>query len=1119
MTIVELVERERTRARWLELASGAALAVAVACGLFAAGVLLLGHARWLSLPRALPLAIWGLAALGLGAVAFATRRRLAAHTSRAGIAAAIERERSLRAGALRGAIEVAGTGAFGRRAAELLAESLRQHGDALAPQLRARARRRALQIAGGALITVVLLAVVAPLGSDGLLAILRPVSAWRGTLLAPLGFDHLPATVMRGDTVRVIVAAPGRVHVQLQDRTTGEGWSARALDVSPITGLAAVTLGPLRGDLSLVVGDGRTHSDTATVRVTDRPFVGAITMRAVYPAYLDRPAETLPVGEAVVIPRGTAIAFTGRASTPLVAVGLVRDRDSVALRADQRAFDGRFTPAVSGTWSWFARGADAVVEELPAPVEVTVVPDSAPRVDILAPLADTLVAALDTVTVQGAASDDHGLAAVDLHLWRPGPGGTRTERTQRLAVNQGPAWGGSAVIDLSAQHLNPGDALHVSLSAVDNSPWAQRGTSRELLLKVPSMDERRQMARAAADSTVEAVQRAATAEQSLQQRTSEMSRERMNHPVDDRQRARNPAARGQNANTLSYESAEKAKALAREQQDLADRVTKLQQAAAQLRDQLNRAGAMDSSLSRQLREAQQMLRDALTPQLLDEMRKLQSAANQLSADQADRSLANLAQLQKQLREQLEKSAKMLQRAAFEGAMQTLHDEAKDIASAEDSLAKGSRSSADSSRQAADSAGMGKQRNDKSRVDSARSTVPREPQTAAERRLADRSDLLSKAIQQLQQKLADNNANAGARNTDEAHTFARASEQSMRQRADANTAAAEMQRAAKAMQQARDQQVAEWKNELTAEIDRAVQELLQMSRQETRMEQQARTGQATPEQLRGDQSAVDQGVQQTQQRLQEQAQKTTLLSGRAQRAVSDAAQKVAAATKLAADPRNAVRTPSAMGDAADALNRAAAALARDRQRANMASSASGFAEMLQQLQEAARKQGSINAQAQGLMPLPGQGQMSAEAQATARMLANQERRLAQQLDDLSDAAGGDRAAQLSKEARAVADALEQGRVDAATVARQEQLLRHMLDAGRSLQKDERDDSGKREAQSAVNPKLFAPGTAPAAGKSAVKYREPTWDELRGLSADERRAILEYFKRINGGGSHP
>ncbi|MGH7668449.1 MAG: hypothetical protein ACRENQ_03065, partial [Gemmatimonadaceae bacterium] len=70
MTVVELVERERTLARGLELAAGAALGVALACGLFAGGVLLLGNARWLSLPPALPLAIWALVAAGLGAVGY-----------------------------------------------------------------------------------------------------------------------------------------------------------------------------------------------------------------------------------------------------------------------------------------------------------------------------------------------------------------------------------------------------------------------------------------------------------------------------------------------------------------------------------------------------------------------------------------------------------------------------------------------------------------------------------------------------------------------------------------------------------------------------------------------------------------------------------------------------------------------------------------------------------------------------------------------------------------------------------------------------------------------------------------------------------------------------------------
>jgi hypothetical protein len=214
----------------------------------------------------------------------------------------------------------------------------------------------------------------------------------------------------------------------------------------------------------------------------------------------------------------------------------------------------------------------------------------------------------------------------------------------------------------------------------------------------------------------------------------------------------------------------------------------------------------------------------------------------------------------------------------------------------------------------------------------------------------------------------------------------------------------------------------------------------------------------------------------------------------------------------ADQRASSQAAGALGDAAESLNRAAASLARDREKVNSASSASGFSEMLQQLQEMAKKQGSINAQAQGLLPMPG-GQMSGEMQATSRALARQQRSLAQQLDEMGEGTGGDRAAQLAKEARQLAEALEGGRVDGTTLARQQQLFRRLLDAGRSLEKEEREDTNKREAKSATGTDTFNPENPNASGKNATKFKEPNWNDLRGLSADERRAILDYFKRIN------
>jgi hypothetical protein len=254
------------------------------------------------------------------------------------------------------------------------------------------------------------------------------------------------------------------------------------------------------------------------------------------------------------------------------------------------------------------------------------------------------------------------------------------------------------------------------------------------------------------------------------------------------------------------------------------------------------------------------------------------------------------------------------------------------------------------------------------------------------------------------------------------------------------------------------------------------------------------------------------VDKASERLQNAGKKSALLSPRSQRSVQEAKTKVSQATESVTQPNSsAQKQATALSDAADALTQAAASLARDRERANNANSASGFSEMLQQMQEMAQKQGQINGQAQSLFNMPN-GSNSAQGQALARSLAQKQRQLAEQLDEAGDATGGDRAAQLAQEARQLAEALDNGRLDGSTLARQQQLFRRLLDAGKTLEKDERDDTGKREAKSATGTDVFGPG-AKVDTRAAVKFRPPTWEELRGLSSDERRAILDYFTRLN------
>jgi hypothetical protein len=339
---------------------------------------------------------------------------------------------------------------------------------------------------------------------------------------------------------------------------------------------------------------------------------------------------------------------------------------------------------------------------------------------------------------------------------------------------------------------------------------------------------------------------------------------------------------------------------------------------------------------------------------------------------------------------------------------------------------------------------------------------------------------------------------------------------------AQQAASEMSQAADQLSQARQGQIDAWKNELSSELDRAIQETMQMAREQADVEQQARQG-ADPSSLRPQQGAVQQGVEQTAQRLDQAGRKSSLLSQRAQRALGDARQQVADATKSLQQQgqpgqQSGEQSANQMREAGDALNRAAAALVRDRERVNGAQSASGFEDMIAQMKELAKQQGQINQQAQGLqLPMP--GQQGGQGQQQARQLAKQQRGVADKLEELGDNDATGRADALAKEARQLAQQLERVGADPQTAQRQQQLYRRLLDAGRTLEQDERDESGKREAKSGAGVNGIAPAEGTTTGQNATKFQAPEWSQLRGLSAEERALVVEYFRRLNAGSGTP
>jgi hypothetical protein len=204
---------------------------------------------------------------------------------------------------------------------------------------------------------------------------------------------------------------------------------------------------------------------------------------------------------------------------------------------------------------------------------------------------------------------------------------------------------------------------------------------------------------------------------------------------------------------------------------------------------------------------------------------------------------------------------------------------------------------------------------------------------------------------------------------------------------------------------------------------------------------------------------------------------------------------------------------AMREAGESLQRAAAALVRDRERVNAAASASGFEEMIEQLKQLAGQQGQINSQASA-MPSPMPGAAGQGGRDAMRQLARQQKDVAEKLEEVGEGDASGRADALAREARQLAQSLERAGADPSTLQRQQQLYRRLLEAGKTLERDERDESGKREAKSGVGVAAVAPADGATSGRAATKFPMPTWNELRALSAEERRLVVEYFRRLNG-----
>ena len=1088
MTPVTLgaLDRIRRPLASLHLAGQATLAAGAVVAVFAAAAWAarLGAVRgaWWVVPA------WTLAAVLLVVVLRGALRGARAFT-RPGVAAALETHGAARAGAVMAFLSPPAAGTSDgllRRADQDLAQRLEADGDAALVPVRTALRRSALRGGGLLLLAVAVLAAARPARAPSNL-LFDPAGVWTA-MASPIRLTAWRTEVDRGDSVRFTVEAPGAAAVTFRYREPGETW--RTLTLAPgADGEATVTLGPLENDLFAFASRPGRSSDTTHVRVRIPAFLGPVSVTAQYPAYLGLEPEPLPLGaDSIALPVGTRLVTRGSATLDLASAAWTGGGRRYAMQVDGSAFEGTFTPRGAGRYVLrLATASGAPLAGDSAELRLVLVPDLTPAVAIPVPGADTLAPASLRVPLVVDARDDYGLTALRVVSRRVSRLGMADEPVS-LELTLSPGTPDQALapaeLRLDERNLLPGDTVRYWAEAVDNSPGRQIGRSREFVLRIPTLTELRDATRRASANLQTRLDSLVTASKAAERETEDLARERLRSES---------GARGNRNEPLSYQDAQRAQQVAEAQEEMLREAEDLQEALENLRQAAEEAGLDDPAFRARLDEIRDQLQRALTPEMRQRLEELQQALANLDAQRAEEALQRLAEMQKQLREALEQSRELFRRAALEGDLAAFEQEAEEL-----------------TRQAREWAER------QARADSARAA--NEAQA-----YANRADTLAAGLDRAADEVRQDSTQGGAADKlEEASQAARRAGQQMRQggqqarsgnrqsaRQRGENAAAEMEPVEEQVESAREDMAERWRDEVTQALDHTLAETSQLTDRQLAVERALRAGDETAR-VRADQGAVEDGTQRLVGKVRDAAGRNALISPRIAAALEGARREMERTRTMlsqgATDPRAAAEGAAR---ATELLTAAAYQLLRSREQVAEAESGSGLSEAMEQMAEMAQQQGQLAQLSAGLlpMPLPGPG-LDAQLQG----LAARQRGLAQQLERMRGEGQLAGAGEFAREAEELARRLEAGRLDRQTVERQERLFRRMLDAGRTLEGEEKDEKKERQSETAKDQPPRLPAAVRERLEEGSELRMPTWEELQRLTPEERRLVVDYFRRL-------
>jgi hypothetical protein len=926
---------------------------------------------------------------------------------------------------------------------------------------------------------------------------------------AQYSFEILPGNkeIVKGETITITVRVASafisprqlrQMPLAFHWRHEGQTRVEEAVVYSDTNGVFHKTLPSIRTTTYYYVRFEGVESDHYTLTVLDRPVVRSFQVRLDYPAYTRIQARVQDefVGDITAV-AGTRATVTVLASKVLNRARLVfDDGTAIPMNIKGERAGASFTLLRDAQYHLDVMDREGLTNTDPVEYQIKILPDDPPTVAILFPGRNLDLTGDKSLPLVIHLKDDFGFSQLRLgyrlaqsryeqitphHVFLP------------IALPSEIETGGEVRFtwDLKKLNLVPEDVVEYFAEVFDNDMVGgpKSGRSQFYLLRLPSLEEVFTDLNKGHEQSVDDLKKTLEEAKELKEKIESINQDLKKNKDFD------------------WQQQKKVEEMAKQYRDLQKRLENVQAKLDDIVQQMQQHKVLSDETLQKYFELQQLMQQLNSAELEQLLKQMQQAMQNINRDQLQQALQQLTFSEERFRQGIERTINLLKRIQIEQKLDELKKRAEQVEQGQKELEQ-QTAQQESGREA----DLARRQEDLVRQEQELERQARELEERMEEFFAEMPvDTLRRMNEALRQQQIGEQLQKAAGLLRQSQW--KAAQQVQRQIGE------QMQQYADQLEALQQEMLQQQAQHVLNELRKAQNNLLELSKNEEQLKQQAHSAPPNSPQLRRnaqEQMRVMQDLQNVITDLSELSRRSFAVTPAMGRAIGEALSRMQNAMR-ALDIRNGPMAAQEQQAAMAALNRAAMQVQQAMQAMMQAQGAGG---LLQQLQMMAGQQMGINMQTQQL----GEQMSQARAAEAARLALEQEalRKSVEQLNREAQASAerekilGD-LERITQEMKEVVTNLEQNQVNPETIQKQERILSRLLDASRSLR--ERDFEKRRRAQTGNQIVRRGPAELdPSVLDTQTKLREDLLKAIeQGYVKDYQELIRKYFEELQK--SHP